>query len=158
MAVDREKLLHLLEGARTFGRSLSGRYCVLDTNIVLDLLLFKDSKVQPLLDAIATDNILPIGHLDTFFEFADVVTRPMFQLSDSQIDQLLHEWVKLHAVFREPLSTVFFCRDKDDNKFFNLSRATGAEYLISKDKKVLKARGKAKRFGCQVVKPEQFKL
>ena len=81
MAVDREKLLHLLEGARTFGRTLSGRYCVLDTNIVLDILLFKDSKVQPLLDAIAADNILPIGHLDTFFEFADGTVKHGFFLS-----------------------------------------------------------------------------
>lgn len=158
MAVDREKLLHLLEGARTVGCSLSGRYCVLDTNIVLDILLFKDTKVQPLSEAIAADNILPIGHLDTYFEFADVVSRPMFQLSDSQIDQLLHEWVKLHVVYLEPLSTDLFCRDRDDNKFFNLAQVTGAEYLISKDKKVLKARGKAKRFGCQVIKPEEFEL
>lgn len=158
MAVDREKLLHLLEGARTVGRSLDGRACVLDTNVVLDILLFKDTKVQTLVEAIDAERVLPIGHFDTFFEFADVVSRPMFQLSDSQIDQLLHEWIKLHVVYREPLSTDLFCRDKDDNKFFNLARATGAEYLLSKDKKVLKARGKAKRFGCQVVKPEEFEL
>ena len=49
-------------------------------------------------------------------------------------------------------------KDPDDDKFFNLAKASGASWLISKDKKVLKARGKAKRFGCALIKPENFPI
>ena len=156
MAVDTAFLLKLSEGARTLRRPFDACLCVLATNVVLDLLLFNDPKAQSLKNAIKENSLKPIGHYDTFFEFADVIGREQFKLNQTQINNLLNEWLELHFLTEEPLPQEPYCKDADDDKFFNLAQLCSARYLFSKDKKVLKARGKAKRFDCLVLKPENF--
>lgn len=156
MAVDTTFLLKLSEGAQSLRRPFDACLCVLDTNVVLDLLLFNDPKIQSLKKAIKENSLKPIGHYDTFYEFADVIAREQFHLNEAQINQLLNAWLELHYWTDEPLPLELYCKDADDDKFFNLAQLCSARYLFSKDKKVLKARGKVKRFGCMVLKPENF--
>ena len=103
MAVDTAFLLKLSEGARTLRRPFDACLCVLDTNVVLDLLLFNDPKAQSLKNAIKENSLKPIGHYDTFFEFADVIGREQFKLNQTQINNLLNEWLELHFLTEEPL-------------------------------------------------------
>lgn len=156
MLINTEALKSKLEGARVFERPLSVSVCVLDTNIILDLFLFKDAKVQPLALAIHDGKILPVGHFDTFAELADVISRSQFHLTQKEQDEVLDLWVRSHLLIQDPLEKKIFCKDPDDDKFFNLACLAKAAYLISKDKKVLKARGKLKPFGCCVIPPEKF--
>lgn len=151
-------LINYLEGARFIERPLNAPSCVLDTNVVLDILLFADKKTEPIRQLLSSGKLLALGHYDTFYEFADVISRSQFKLTDSQIKEKLHAWVNLHWIIKEALPTEVYCKDHDDDKFFNLARLCSARYLISKDKKVLKAKGKAKRFGCAVIKPENLNL
>lgn len=156
MLINTEALKSKLEGARVFERPLSVPVCVLDTNIILDLFLFKDAKVQPLALAIHEGKILPVGHFDTFAELADVISRSQFHLTQKEQDEVLDLWVRSHLLIQDPLEKKSFCKDPDDDKFFNLACLAKAAYLISKDKKVLKTRSKLKPFGCCVIPPEKF--
>ena len=47
------------------------------------------------------------------------------------------------------------CRDPLDQKFFTLTLAGGAKLLVSKDKLVLKAGRKMKRYGACAFRPEE---
>lgn len=158
MSPQKIDLINYLKGARFIERPLRAPSCVLDTNVVLDILLFADKNTESIQKSLASGQLLALGHYDTLYEFADVISRSQFKLTESQIKEKLHAWIKLHWLINEPLPTEGYCKDHDDDKFFNLARLCSARYLISKDKKVLKAKGKAKRFGCIVIKPENLNL
>ena len=158
MSPQKIDLINYLEGARFIERPLSAPSCVLDTNVVLDILLFTDKNTESIQKSLASGQLLALGHYDTLYEFADVISRSQFKLTESQIKEKLHAWIKLHWLIKEPLPTEGYCKDHDDDKFFNLAHLCSAKYLISKDKKVPKANGKAKRFGCIVIKPENLNL
>lgn len=158
MSVDENHLRELLKGARLLRRPLSVPACVIDTNVVLDLLYFSDPKSESLEKALQSRSIIAVGHYDTLYEFCDVIARAQFKLSEEEQEELIGRWLSLHEILDEPLHDCAFCKDPDDDKFFNLAQGCSAAFLISKDKKVLKARGKAKRFGCAVIKPENFRI
>ncbi len=128
--------------------------CIFDTNVLMDFWVFNNPTGLAILENL--DRLTLIGHEETFCEFADVIARSHFALSDDQQAALLKQWSKVHCIWPENLSKDLYCRDADDNKFFNLGHATRAQYLVSRDKKVLKARGKAGRFGLTVLTPEAF--
>ena len=44
------------------------------------------------------------------------------------------------------------CQDRDDQKFLELAARAGADLLVSKDKALLKLRGRT-RLGFEIVKP-----
>ncbi|MCI5896262.1 MAG: PIN domain-containing protein [Candidatus Aphodousia sp.] len=146
----------LIKSARTFERSFSRPICVLDTNVALDLWLFEDPSCNSLQSSIEKGEVIPVGHFDTLLELADVLSRPHFRFNDSDRQCMLERWLRFTTILDDTLSEDSFCRDHDDDKFFALAQATCATYLFSKDKKVLKARSKARRFGCQVLSPWQF--
>ena len=159
MSVNADLLKQIIQRAPTMGHLDPGaNLCIIDTNIALDLLLFHDKKSQFLFDLLKRDELIAVGHFDTFYEFADVICRAQFILDPETINELLNEWVSLHTIVTETLPTNHYCKDTDDDKFFNLACVTGAKYLLSKDKKVLKAKGKAKRFNCLVLKPENLPI
>lgn len=156
MSVDTEHLSQLLTRARIIELPAECPLVILDTNVLLDILLFKDAKVRMIREALQKGQLIAVGHFDSFYEFADVLARPLFKLTADELNKLLHSWIRIHRLYPHELKTESFCRDRDDDKFFNLAKAVGAKFLISKDKKVLKAKGKAKQFGCLVINPEQL--
>lgn len=156
MSVNIAHLSELLKGARTLELPFERPLVVLDTNVLLDILLFEDPNVQLIHFALQSGKIAAVGHFDSFYELADVISRPIFNLTESQQNKILQSWVQLHYLYRLELPAESYCKDQDDDKFFNLAKAVGAKFLLSKDKKVLKAKGKAKRFGCLVIKPNDF--
>ena len=144
MSPQKIDLINYLEGARFIERPLSVPSCVLDTNVVLDILLFADKNTEPIQQLLASGQLLALGHYDTLYEFADVISRSQFKLTESQIKEKLHAWIKLHWLIKEPLPTVGYCKDHDDDKFFNLAHLCSAQYLISKDKKSAKSQWQSK--------------
>lgn len=158
MVFDEKALQEIFESARQEALSFDAPVCILDTNIVLDLLLFQDQSVSLLRQYIENGSLQPVGHYETFYELADVIGRSQFNLSESEQKEILQKWLAIHLIYPKVLDTETYCKDHDDDKFFNLARTVKASYLFSKDKKVLKARSKAKRFGCIVRRAQDFKL
>ena len=113
---------------------------ILDTNILLDILVFDDERAHPLraaldaelLDAVATDK--------TFAEFLDVIGREQFSLEKEQQDLIREQWKKWARIIsdEELCQAPWKCKDRDDQVFINLAYSLRPSALISKDKQVLK--------------------
>ncbi|HEY8049328.1 MAG TPA: putative toxin-antitoxin system toxin component, PIN family [Ramlibacter sp.] len=129
---------------------------VLDTNIVLDLWVFRDSAVGELHAAIANKEV-------TWLATSSMREELEFVLSYEQLDarmreanvsaQQVLETFDAHALIVEPPpASAHKCRDPDDQKFVDLAVAHDA-LLLSKDAQVLALRRKlavAKRFSAPV--------
>ncbi len=124
---------------------------ILDTNIWLDWLVFKDSATTKLIAAHQTGQVRILAGPQARDEFADVITRDKFGLGMAaqaacltQFDQLArivppapeHQATNLPSLL---------CTDPDDQQFLDLAIQTGADYLLSKDKALLKLARRARR-------------
>jgi len=62
-------------------------------------------------------------------------------------------FLEKNLIFTEPQARVFVCRDPKDNKFLELAKETGANYLITGDKDLLEL----KFFETtKILRPSQF--
>jgi len=130
---------------------------VLDTNVLLALWLFRDPAVEPLRAAIEAGVLQPVRSRDTDAEFAEVLRRPeLFCVATERQARLLDEW-QASAL---PVDTIdpapWACRDPLDQKFLDLAVSAGANWLITKDRDLLKLARKSRRQGLLIVTPENW--
>lgn len=116
---------------------------VLDTNIVLDLLHYTQNEAQPLLPALLAGDCIALADERTLDELERVVTYAQFGM-DTATGQALVARYRQHieliaAGDAPPLPR---CKDRDDQKFLELAARGGADLLVSKDKALLKLRGR----------------
>jgi putative PIN family toxin of toxin-antitoxin system len=132
---------------------------VLDTNVVLDWLHFSDSGCLTLAKAIQSGQIEPITSGLCLEELRQVIKKPQFKLDIQAQEQLVQKYQAYARVLNagEPLvNTLPCCSDPDDQKFIELAWTCGAQYLLSRDKAVLKLSRRLQQFGFQVLSPENF--
>jgi predicted nucleic acid-binding protein len=114
---------------------------VLDTNVVLDMLVFDDPFVRPLVHALAAGEVSAWADEDTLRELELVLAYPTFALEEAARRAAYDRYrglvrlapLEAHA----PLPPLPRCRDRDDQKFLVLTARAGAAWLVSKDKRVL---------------------
>jgi putative PIN family toxin of toxin-antitoxin system len=116
------------------------RPIVLDTNIVLDLLLFKDPATQALKLALASHKIQWLTTQAMRDELERVLSYPkiMARLAVTELDapSVLQQFdTRARLVEVAPKASVT-CRDADDQKFIDLAVLHKAT-LLSKDRAVL---------------------
>ncbi|MBS1189321.1 MAG: hypothetical protein H6R10_1113 [Rhodocyclaceae bacterium] len=118
---------------------------VLDTNVVLDLLHFADPAATPLLGIFASGRARCFADDAGLEELRRVVAYPEFGLSAPAGALLLERYRTLAVpVPLGPAPELPRCRDRDDQKFLELAARSGAHLLISKDKALLKLKGRTK--------------
>jgi putative PIN family toxin of toxin-antitoxin system len=132
---------------------VSPKRIVLDTNVCLDLFVFKDPRWSALLTAIESGAVEAITRADCRAEYLVVLhykhlpldgdSRP---LSAARFDQLIKVVEPPESGVRLPV-----CTDRDDQKFLELARDAGAAILITKDKALLK-------LGKRLAKAGMFKV
>jgi predicted nucleic acid-binding protein len=134
---------------------------VLDSNVVLDWLLFRDPGCAVLARQ------LEAGHLHWYAtapmrrELAIVLGRPALSARVANCEHILSLF-DLHArIVAEPLGDAgsagrLRCRDPDDQKFIDLALALRARWLFSKDRAVLALAGVARLLGVEVLTPAQW--
>ncbi|MCP3097473.1 putative toxin-antitoxin system toxin component, PIN family [Myxococcus sp. K15C18031901] len=116
---------------------------VLDTNVVLDLHVFRDVTARPLLDALEAGVLVAWGDDATLAELGFVLASRNFQpgLERSARDGALaayHQRVRhLPEGEGRPVPELPRCRDRDDQMFLRLAARAGAAWLVSKDKRLL---------------------
>lgn len=126
---------------------------VLDTNIVLDLFVFRDERVASLHERLAGKEVAWLATSAMREELAAVlgyehIGARMAEASVSPL-QVLDAFDR-HAVMVEIAApSKVTCCDADDQKFIDLAVAHGAR-LISKDKQVLALRRKLAAWGVAV--------
>lgn len=116
---------------------------VLDTNVLLDWLIFSDHNAAPLGQWIESSRVRLITRRDCRDEFVRVLDYPALKADLAQREQALQTYDRWHLLLEEfsgpsPALTLPQCSDADDQKFLELALACGADWLITKDKALLK--------------------
>ena len=113
----------------------------LDTNVVLDLLVFDDPALRPLAHALTSGAVTAWADEHTLRELKYVLAYPIFHLDETAQRSVLERY---RSLVREvpvdpgvPPPPLPRCRDRDDQKFLELAARSGARWLVSKDKRVL---------------------
>jgi putative PIN family toxin of toxin-antitoxin system len=117
---------------------------VLDTNVVLDLLVFDDAFARPLARALAASTIVAWADGETLAELEHVLAYPTFKLDAGARTAVLARYrglMRLAPEASSPPPELPRCRDRDDQKFLRLAARVGATWLVSKDKRVLSMAG-----------------
>ncbi len=129
---------------------------VLDTHIWLEWLLWRSPRLEPLRVKHAAGSLQILHSIETLAEWRRVLAYPQFSQTVEQIDALCLEFIELTQACElmpdAQRNTLPKCRDPDDQKFLELSVSGGANWLITRDKKLRKI-GKHKFFkslGLQV--------
>ncbi|HTE41264.1 MAG TPA: putative toxin-antitoxin system toxin component, PIN family [Steroidobacteraceae bacterium] len=133
------------------------RTAVLDTNVVLDWLVFRDPSTLWLPIALRTFPIPGSGlrlmtSAAALTELQNVLAYARLGLSLEDQRTVL-DMYRQQAMLVEPQAPAGLprCRDADDQHFLELAVFAQADVLISRDKALLKLRSRMKKFGVQVV-------
>jgi putative PIN family toxin of toxin-antitoxin system len=136
---------------------------VLDTNVCLDLFVFRDARWAALLSALREGKLEAVTRDDCRMEWLAVLeyrhlpldgdSRP---LAVKEFDALI-TCVGCSAQGHRRDIVLPICSDRDDQKFLELARDTGAHILITKDKALLKLARKTARAGLfGIIPPEAW--
>lgn len=142
---------------------------VLDTNTVMALWFFEDTRLVPLRRAIDDSPLLLVARADALEELRRVLAYRQFGASPAIQAAILAAYtarVETIAVTpasdatphaEAPAATLPLCRDRDDQKFLEIARDGSATHLISRDKALLRLnRHRLLRPLFAVVTPEAF--
>lgn len=140
---------------------VSPKRIVLDTNVCLDLFVFKDPRWSALLAAIESGAVEAITRADCRAEYLVVLHYKHLPLDDDSRPLSAARFDQLIKVVEPPESGVRLpvCTDRDDQKFLELARDAGAAILITKDKALLKLGKRLAKAGMfKVMVPEAWTL
>lgn len=146
------------ENAPAFQR-VSGARCVLDTNVALDLIVFRDPGAAPLARAIKSGGVLPVSSPGCMEELQRVLEYPQFGLDEAGRLEAFERYHELIKIVHVPTGSGALprCSDPDDQKFLELAWHSRASWLITKDKALLKMRRALRStVGFTVVTPGDF--
>jgi uncharacterized protein len=132
---------------------------VIDTNVLVSALVFKDSRHIPLREAWEAKRVTPLLSIATYRELKHVLCYRMFALEDDQIQAAIErigpyiEWI---AIDEAQTATLPKCSDRDDQKFLDVALCGRADALVTYDKALLKMR--RRELGFRISQPEQIAL
>ena len=128
---------------------------VLDTNVVLDWLLFDDRSVHALAAAVESRRVDWIATAEMRDELAHVLARGLAEQRGVVPETVLAAFdARVRRVpTPHPFPPGWLCSDPDDQKFVDLARDAGAHWLLSRDRAVLKLARQARGAGWQIVTP-----
>lgn len=117
---------------------------VLDTNVCLDLFLFRDPACASLMVALQTGTVQAVTRADCREEWQRVLHYPQLPIDDAMRPALGAAFDALIPCLPSGAATLSDdaplprCGDPDDQKFLELALASGASWLLSKDNELLK--------------------
>lgn len=127
---------------------------VIDTNVLLDFWVFDDPLTRPLRQALEDGRMIALRDGATVDELADVLARVKFSLETRRQMEILRTWDRLAESVPRVFPCQLACSDPLDQKFLELAVSGRADWLISKDKAVLKLARRARRDGLAIIKPD----
>lgn len=138
--------------------ALNSGLLVLDTNVVLDLLVFRDPECEPLAARLESGALRWLATQPMRAEFEDVVQRPAFEKWAAQREAIAARWERWARIVEPslPAPPVLRCGDPDDQMFVDLALALRPSQLLSRDREVLSLAGAASAFGVWIGTPAQI--
>jgi uncharacterized protein len=141
---------------------------VLDTNVVLDWLLFDDPKINSLREAIATQYAIVLTHDLAIQELRRVLNYPSLKLDLEKqaevVAQYLAQTTLLQASREFARDNLLLppnfprCRDRSDQFLLALAYHGKADTLISHDKQILRMAKRLRIFSLRVSTAENYKV
>ncbi|HEY1043204.1 MAG TPA: putative toxin-antitoxin system toxin component, PIN family [Telluria sp.] len=130
---------------------------VLDTNVCLDLFVFRDPRWERLLASLESGSVEAVTRAECRDEYRIVLHYPHLPLDEASRAQAEERFDALIRVVEPAPKPVRLpvCTDKDDQKFLELARDAGAQVLVTKDKALLKLGRKTAQAGLfRIMVPE----
>jgi putative PIN family toxin of toxin-antitoxin system len=133
---------------------------VLDTNVVLDWLLFEDRRCAALALAIVEARVRWIATAAMRGELAHVLARGLIRGRwPGNAESTLRGWDRWASVV-EPTAAAALnaprCSDRDDQMFIDLALGVRARFLVSRDRALLKLARRATPLGVTILTPERW--
>ena len=133
---------------------------VLDTNVVIDWLVFDDEFLASFREQVRSRSVQVITHTPAVDELRRVLGYPILKLSSERQAAVLEQYLALASLFERDFAVAGApaelppgfprCRDPDDDPFVRLAWHAGVDALVSRDKAVLKLARRARKFGFQI--------
>jgi len=143
---------------------MTGARLVLDTNVCLDLFVFGDAQCALLREALRTGAAEAVTDEACRAEWLAVLAYPQLALDAARriaaaaaFDAQMRTWPA--AERRAAAPRLPRCADPDDQKFLELAQASGAQWLLSRDRELLKlTRRTAREHGFGILTPQAWTL
>jgi putative PIN family toxin of toxin-antitoxin system len=133
---------------------------VLDTNVVLDCLLFDDQACHALAAQLRTRHLAWCTTASMRAELLSVLPRPQFLAWNPSCENILStfdQWSIMVPVDASALQpAALLCRDPADQKFIDLAYACNARWLFSRDRALLDLAKPARTGGLEILTPASW--
>lgn len=134
---------------------------VIDTNVCLDLFVFRDPRWDALKTALQDGSVRAVTRSDCRTEWLKVLDYRHLPLDGESRPAAIAEFDALIECMDAPAVAdavkLPVCSDPDDQKFLEIARDAGAQALITKDKALLKLARRNARAGLfAIVTPENW--
>ena len=145
----KKQFAHMIPVPSPTPHSTTASTVVLDTNVCLDLFVFRDQHTLPIMQALQSGQIRAVTRAECRDEWLAVLHYRHLPLNDDNRPLAQAEFDQYIELIAPPVSGVRLpvCSDKDDQKFLELARDANVQYLITKDKALLKLAKKTARAG-----------
>ena len=133
-------------------------FVVLDTNVVLDWLVYQDPRIAPLIKALHAGQIRLASDEACLAELVDVLSREKIRASAEQRHSALVSYRSTALMMESALPPADLpqCRDPDDQKFIELAVRCDSRLLVSRDKELLRMHHRMQLIaGLAIVAPDQ---
>jgi putative PIN family toxin of toxin-antitoxin system len=134
---------------------------VLDTNVVIDWLVFDDPFMRPLREGAQSGVVTVLTHQPAIDELRRMLTYPALKLDPATQSEVFERYLAQTSIWPAAGSADAAdaalpkgfprCRDADDDPFLALAYHARAAALVSRDKAVLKLKRRARRFGFEIL-------
>lgn len=138
---------------------------VLDTNVVIDWLMFNDPYMDPLRERVADDRLVVLTHEPALVELKRVLGYRQLELSPERQAEIYVCYVASTNAVSLPdgasLKKLMMpggfprCRDRDDEHFIALAYHQKADALVSRDNAVYGLKARAAKFGLTILNVQQ---
>jgi len=137
---------------------------VLDTNVCLDLFVFGDASCATLRDALRAGAVQAVTDAACRDEWLRVLGYPQLALDAARRAAAVAAFdasVRLLPTAGRPVVPAMpklpRCADPDDQRFLELAQASGAQWLLSRDRELLKlARRTRREHGFDILTPQAW--
>ena len=132
------------------------RRVVLDTNVVISALLFRQGEASEIRRFWQERLVQPLVSAQTTMELVRVLAYPKLRLSQEDREDLLSEYLPYARVVKpeerlSQIQRVPRCRDPSDDMFFELAQAGEAVDLVTGDRDLLELNDPAWRRMCFLI-------
>ncbi len=138
---------------------------VVDTNVVIDWLMFNDPYMNPLRERVIDKRIIVLTHTPAIDELKRVLAYKQLKLTPIRQDEIFSRYIELTQEVSLPkgasLKNLMMpsqfprCRDRDDEHFIALAHHQKADALVSRDNAVFGLKSRAAKFGLLIMNVQQ---